>query len=639
MKGTLTQHKRGPRIVVWAVSIMILGLCLWRIHGNLPLRFHEEAHKAIFAESSELLDDQINELRSLGLSLNTPVHISSLLEGDVVIHGRFLHITDMHPDPFYVEGSEIDEQCHCGTGKGSGTASKYGDAILGCDSPMVLVTKTLEWIKENLSDKIDFVVWTGDNVRHDNDRRFPRTESYIFEMNANISTIMKNTFADPNAPDELQLKLIPSLGNNDVYPHNLFSTGPTLQTREMFRIWQDYIPQSQLHTFNKGAYFFQEIIPGQLAVLSLNTLYLFQSNPLVDNCDSRKQPGYQLFEWLGSVLKELRVRNMKVWLTGHVPPSTKNYDESCLRKHIVWAYEYRDVIIGGLYGHMNIDHFIPLDSVAAYKSIKKSRKGGKKKNRSFTADESQDHDSDSGSDCDDLDGVFAPLQGFDDEIAHIRGGVPQNKVAYLDSVRETWYAGIKGKKKSGVAGERYSIAHVSPSVVPTFNPGFRIWEYNTSGLADLINSKGVQFASWDSFFAGLNVMLESRSHEVKITKKTDKTFPPKMPKGTPLGPAYVPQLFTPNRYVSYYLDLALVNNGAKDFNYEVEYATDDKLYNMLSLVVEEWLKYGRTLGAPLRTKDSELEESKVDPVLAQSMWEEYLKNSFISSNYENMGYG
>ena len=81
------------------------------------------------------------------------------------IHGRFLHITDFHIDHHY-QKVVISTKFVTGEGK----ASKYGDAILGCDSPPILVEETFKWITENLIDKIDFIVYTGDSARHDNDK-------------------------------------------------------------------------------------------------------------------------------------------------------------------------------------------------------------------------------------------------------------------------------------------------------------------------------------------------------------------------------------------------------------------------------------------------------------------------------------
>lgn len=628
---------------------------------NEVLSFQASSSSSIVGtEAVQLNTSQIQSIKDLGLTPKTPIKLITLENGEQIINGRFLHITDLHPDPFYKEGSDPEQQCHAG----KGTAGAYGDAILGCDSPMILMNDTIIWIADNLQDKIDFIVWTGDNIRHDNDRRFPRTEMNIFEMNQHVSDLMYETFRNKEDEDDvrrMQVELVPSLGNNDVYPHNLFSPGPTLQTREMFKIWQNFIPQAQLHIFNRGAYFFQEVIPNQLAILSINTLYLFQSNPLVDNCDSKKQPGYKLFEWLGYVLKEMRARNMKVWLTGHVPPNEKNYDISCLRKYIVWSHEYRDVIIGGLYGHMNLDHFIPLDSVAAYKSIKDSKKSEKKllKEMGLLTKDFDDDDDDETSPLGDSNMYRVFDENYDESGITIQGGIPNNKVKYFDTLRDDLYSHVKGKAKSGELSQRYSVAHVTASVVPTFNPGLRVWEYNITNLQENIDLQAkYKFESWDRFFVGLNTMMlnfdkyddeEASTYGVGALKK-DKTLPPKMPANLPLGPAYVPQTYTPERYVQYYADLEKINSGEKKFGYEIEYATDDKLYGMSTLTVDEWIKFARKLGKPIKDeRKHQKRNSKKEPKKSkkqqkelkklEAIWKNYLKNAFVSSDYENKGYG
>lgn len=653
-----------------------------------------------------------DELSRLGLTPKDYVTVISE-DGELVVKGRFIHLTDIHPDDYYVAGSDIDEMCHGEKSKNGKKASKYGDAVLGCDSPPALMYETIDWIKENLKDKVDFMIWTGDNVRHDNDRNYPRSESQIFAMNNNVSDLLYDTFKSSNTsnPRLMDVELIPSLGNNDVYPHNLFAPGPTLQTRELFQIWKSFVPQNQLNVFNRGAYFFKEVIPGQLAVLSINTLYLFQSNPLVDNCDNKKEPGYLLFNWLGNVLAEMRERNMKVWLSGHVPPNEKNYDISCLRKYIVWVHEYRDVIIGGLYGHMNIDHFIPSDSVAAYKSINEDL-GMKFEEESYKIERREDdEEEDSDSDSDDEETVALGTSNywqvfnskFDKDFMRVQGGVPKNKVRYMDGLREDLYAGIKRRKKSGKNGERYSIANVGASVIPTFNPGIRVYEYNIKGLGD--QKKVVK--SWDKFFKELNkgfsVNFEdenveetnggkkwlsaikesvggqngfsiieekirgrqefSDSEESDINEESTesqeannkdenkftntiikewianikgkfnnirdkkdltnilrgkKGFPPKMPGSAKLGPGYVSQLFTPERYVQYYVDLKKANKKDK-VEYEIEYKSEE--YGMKDLTVGEYLRLGR-----------DLKKNK-------KKWKLFVKHAFISSGYEEMDLG
>lgn len=615
-------------------------------------------------ESLQLLNDI--EFTKLGLTPREPVIIKDVKTGkERKLHGRFLHITDIHPDPYYVEGSSIDAVCHTGKpSKEKDVAPKFGKAMSGCDSPVILMEETLRWIKENLRDKIDFVIWTGDNIRHDNDRKHPRTEAQIFDMNNIVADKMTELFSAGNEEDprDFDVSVIPSLGNNDVFPHNMFALGPTLQTREYYRIWKNFVPQQQQRTFDRSASFLTEVIPGKLAVLSINTLYLFKANPLVDNCNSKKEPGYQLLLWFGYVLEELRSRGMKVWLSGHVPPIAKNFDQSCYDKFTLWTHEYRDIIIGGLYGHMNIDHFIPTDGKKARKSLLKAME---QSTRVQQGEDSNEEDEETELNRI-LDHAMAAKEVF------LMRGKPSNKEAYMNTVRDTYYRKVwnklervdeknvenekkkkekKDKKKKKPITrkeliERYSIVNIGGSVIPTFNPSFRIWEYNITDIVNDSNFAVSEYKPWDEFFESLNKIMEdslledemdSSNIEVGINrekmgekknkkkKKNDKTMPIEMPDKYELGPAYVPQLFTPTRFVQFYADLEKINQElhnsfveSKDiFRYEVEYTSDEKPYSMDSLTVGSYLDLA-----------GRLYENK-------PAWEKYVEWSFASSGYKD----
>ncbi|AJU96006.1 Ppn1p [Saccharomyces cerevisiae YJM1342] len=615
-------------------------------------------------ESLQLLNDI--EFTKLGLTPREPVIIKDVKTGkERKLHGRFLHITDIHPDPYYVEGSSIDAVCHTGKpSKKKDVAPKFGKAMSGCDSPVILMEETLRWIKENLRDKIDFVIWTGDNIRHDNDRKHPRTEAQIFDMNNIVADKMTELFSAGNEEDprDFDVSVIPSLGNNDVFPHNMFALGPTLQTREYYRIWKNFVPQQQQRTFDRSASFLTEVIPGKLAVLSINTLYLFKANPLVDNCNSKKEPGYQLLLWFGYVLEELRSRGMKVWLSGHVPPIAKNFDQSCYDKFTLWTHEYRDIIIGGLYGHMNIDHFIPTDGKKARKSLLKAME---QSTRVQQGEDSNEEDEETELNRI-LDHAMAAKEVF------LMGAKPSNKEAYMNTVRDTYYRKVwnklervdeknvenekkkkekKDKKKKKPITrkeliERYSIVNIGGSVIPTFNPSFRIWEYNITDIVNDSNFAVSEYKPWDEFFESLNKIMEdslledemdSTNIEVGINrekmgekknkkkKKNDKTMPIEMPDKYELGPAYVPQLFTPTRFVQFYADLEKINQElhnsfveSKDiFRYEVEYTSDEKPYSMDSLTVGSYLDLA-----------GRLYENK-------PAWEKYVEWSFASSGYKD----
>ncbi|CAI4056486.1 hypothetical protein N7582_000628 [Saccharomyces uvarum] len=614
--------------------------------------------------SFESLKDE--EFTRLGLTPSEPIIIRDIRSGkNRKLHGRFLHITDMHPDPYYLEGTSIDDVCHTGKpDKKNDIAPRFGKAMSGCDSPVLLMEETLRWIKENLRDKIDFVIWTGDNVRHDNDRRNPRTEAQIFDMNDIVAAKMTEIFSAGNEEDprDFDVSVIPSLGNNDVFPHNMFALGPTLQTREYYRLWKNFVPQQQQRIFDRSASYLTEVIPGKLAVLSINTLYLFQANPLVDNCNSKKQPGYQLLLWLGYVLEELRSRGMKVWFSGHVPPIAKNFDQSCYDKFTLWTHEYRDIIVGGLYGHMNVDHFIPADGKKARKSLLKNlEQYGRIREEGEISEEEDETELNRI-----LDHAMAAKEVF------LMGAKPSNKEAYMETVRDTYYRKVwnklqrvesedseksenknkkkknKKKKKKPITREelieRYSIVNIGGSVIPTFNPAFRIWEYNISDIANESDFSISNNKPWDEFFESLDKIMEEslledemnsdnfdsrisseRSDKEKKRKSDDKTVPVEMPDEYELGPAYIPQLFTPTRFVQFYADLEKINkkyysslSESKDvFKYEVEYTSDEMPYSMDSLTVGSYLDLAGRL----------YEDNPA--------WEQYVEWSFASSGYKD----
>jgi endopolyphosphatase len=123
-------------------------------------------------------------------------------------------------------------------------------------------------------------------VRHDNDHRTPRTKHEIYDQNQRTVDKMLEVFgsADRTGYDSPTIiPVVPTIGNNDVFPHNIMKPGPGKFTKKFLRIWKHFIPSDQYHIFHKGGYFWQQVVPGRngrtgstseggLAVFSLNTL-------------------------------------------------------------------------------------------------------------------------------------------------------------------------------------------------------------------------------------------------------------------------------------------------------------------------------------------------------------------------------
>lgn len=465
-----------------------------------------------------------------------------------------------------------------------------------------------------------------------------------------------DTFADPSGVG-LTIPVVPTLGNNDILPHNILLPGPNKWLKYYTDIWRRFIPEEQRHSFDFGGWFYVEVIPNKLAVFSLNTLYFFDRNAGVDDCTTPSEPGYKQMEWLRIQLQFLRTRGMKAILMGHVPParteSKKLWDESCWQKYTLWLQQYRDVVTGGIYGHMNIDHFLLQDT----KDVDIGVVTG-----SSTA--------------------FGTREAMEDELS------AESAADYLQELRIGWSnlvqprsggAEDESRKKGGKKGgkkhpdpwaERYQLSLVSPSIVPNYFPTLRVIEYNISGLEHAaVWSPAVQGVSdpltveyegeEDESYLELRDLPEVESSRKKDRKKHPRKKPkdkkPKDPnltipqppaKDSPPGPAYSPQPLSLTGYTQYFANLTYINNdlvpddgddeesGAgsssswfspsdwllkwregkhgnkkpkkskpkpREFKFEAEYSTrDDKLYKLDDLTVGSFVKLASVMAQSVK---------------------------------------
>ncbi|KAF2631919.1 Endopolyphosphatase [Macroventuria anomochaeta] len=531
--------------------------------------------------------------------------------------GRFLHITDFHPDPFYKTYSSTTAEAACH--RHQGPAGIYGAETSGCDSPFSLVNETFSWIKDNVKDDIDFVIWTGDSARHDNDENHARTQKQIIRQNEFLVEKFREVFGvsdkDRRGVNDYVIPIVPTFGNNDIMPHNIFLQGPNKWTMKYLDIWRSFIPEAQRHQFQQGGWFSVEVIPEKLAVISLNTIYFFTSNPGVDGCANKHEPGYEHMEWLRIQLKIMRERGVKAILMGHVPPARvdgkESWDETCWQKYALWVQQYRDVIVGSLYGHMNIDHFMLQDFAQIDDQTKKGDMAAQIRAKGVDSEIRLLEDGEvtvaSASDYllslrDFWARLPSPLtdsncksrtkSGIWDEEEEDDSSVWEWLMSKISSSREHKNVGKSAKKKylekiGGKYAQRYSASLVSPSVVPNYYPTLRIIEYNITGLEHLhvhgtpgktpAEFPGDQqpffkhdFSDDDGYKREIGALVrrkEKQKNQERISKHSKK-FRFKIPEGpsksAPPGPAYSPQVFTWTRYTQYFANLTRINNDFFD---------------------------------------------------------------------------
>lgn len=517
------------------------------------------------------------------------------------------YTADIHPDPHYKFHSSTAEEdaCH----RGNGTAGYYGAETTDCDTPFALVDETFKWIEENLRDKVDFAIWTGDSARHDSDERIPRDEKEVLNTNRWVANKFVRTFRSDNPRKNLAIPVIPTFGNNDILPHNILLAGPNKWLKAYTDVWGSFIPEEQRHGFERGGWFWVEVIPKKLAVFSLNTLYFFNNNAAVDGCALRSEPGYEHMEWLRIQLQFMRERGMKAILTGHVPPArTENkqlWDETCWQKYTLWLQQFRDVVLGGFYGHMNIDHFTLHDTKSIDIGI--ADEGEEESIRSTLDEElsilsATDYLQDLRKDWSTLPNP-APASrleeaaGEEEEVDENEGDI-ETEARGKKGKKER--KGGKGKKKKknpldkigGQWGERYQVTHVGPSIVPNFFPTLRIVEYNISGLntkatwanalhkrkeitkSDLNDDTTISFDEYwedhpedeyesddESDTASKKNRKKHRKHKKQKKPRDPNLHIPLPPsKTTPPGPAYSPQSLTLLGYKQYFANLTYINN-------------------------------------------------------------------------------
>lgn len=565
---------------------------------------------------------------------------------------------DFHPDQFYktYSSTEADAACH----RGDGPAGIFGAETTSCDSPTTLVNATFKWINDNLKDTIDFVIWTGDSSRHDEDEKIPRTEHEVIATNELLVHKFEEVFGkkdDADPTSDLTIPIVPNFGNNDIMPHNIMQPGPNKWTQKYLSVWRRFIPEEQRHGFSTGGWFSVEVIPNHLTIFSLNTMYFFEHNTAVDGCVERSEPGYQQMEWLRIQLQFIRNRGMKAILMGHVPPAKTEtkilWDETCWQKYTLWLQQYRDVVVGSLYGHMNIDHFLLQDN----KDINNKALRGEAQSISRMA----------------LDDELT-IQSTADYLTELRSGWSQIPDAPTTKSRSSSNSGyfydtiesITKKRKhkktkeekfldkiGGEWAERYSLCLVSPSVVPNYFPTLRVVDYNTSGLennpvaqANCLETMSLQEAEEAHCFIEDENGEEAIGIEKKKSKKgkgkrkKPKSHIPKPPsKSTPPGPAYSPQTLSLLGYKQYFANLTRINddfghaevvdeegwhNGKhsgkephkdklthhNEFTYELEYDTrNDTVFGLKDLTVRSYVDLAGRIGQYKPPKNDLIEDT------------------------------
>lgn len=282
---------------------------------------------------------------------------------------------------------------------------------------------------------------------------------------------------------------------------------------------------------------------------------------------------------------------MKAIMSGHVPPARNDekvgWDETCWQKYTIWMQQYRDVVVGAVYGHMNIEHFVLQD----FHDIDYDRAAGnrpsKSQERLYTSRE---------------DGFKIALNdaGYLQSLRRIWARLPEvpltlgwngenDPSGHVTQEEREYYDKIGGKY-----AERFAVSHMAASVVPNYFPALRVFEYNITGLENLVipaNSEaGLSLPSEELWYSedtgedddmditssddettdeytdlkfrdlARNFFTSSRPSTTRKKKKNHFIIPKPPSKRAPPGPAYSPQALSWLGYTQYYANLTHINN-------------------------------------------------------------------------------
>ncbi|CAG0922168.1 unnamed protein product [Notodromas monacha] len=270
---------------------------------------------------------------------------------------EMLHITDMHWDPEYVEGSEANCNspvcCRGATNIGHirQPAGRWGD--YKCDTPMDAIIEMFAEIRTRHT-RLELVIFTGDIAPHDIWAQTRRSNSELTQ-DATLK-LLRGSFQD--------LPIFPVLGNHETFPSSLFSFRGLgiplgLSTDYIYNLawelWRDWLPPDQEDNVRRGSYYSVVAKPG-LRVVAINTHYCFKMNWSLFIWAGTPDPNGQL-SWLVSELLKAEKANEAVYIIGHIPPG----NHECTP---VWSHNYARIvnrfestIKAQFFGHTHHDEF------------------------------------------------------------------------------------------------------------------------------------------------------------------------------------------------------------------------------------------------------------------------------------------
>lgn len=268
--------------------------------------------------------------------------------------------------------------------------------------------------------------------------------------------------------------ILPTIGNNDVYPHNSLASGPNSCLAQIAQAWVPIVPPQAIEAFRANGSFAYLVRGAPILVISLNTIYLADLNDEVHACDHESSPGAALMTWLAGQVAEAERNRLKVVVIGHVPPTTQWYG-SCREAYAEIVEQHVDTFAAHFFAHRHYDSFTILYSdgsvgIPPGTPIKSSSPGPAR---------------------------FQRLRGSGAE-----GG-----------------EGAFGATKSALGSKNgptpVASALIAPSVLPEFNSALRVAEFASDG----------SFADYKQYYYDLDTSNEQQTMTLQLEYSARQAFP------------------------------------------------------------------------------------------------------------------
>jgi sphingomyelin phosphodiesterase len=210
-----------------------------------------------------------------------------------------------------------------------GSASRWGE--LTCDTPLLLLEHTIEWIKTNLT--YDFVVYTGDTVNHhDVTQTWPKNFAAIETVTKLLQTLGKPIYN--------------VLGNHDTWPiDQLWEDNPVVT--QVATLWENdtLTNGAKVRNFTQGGYY-RTLLNNTVPTCVLNSLW-YDNDNLAVKFDPKKDWGNQ-FLWASQNLDQC-------FLLAHIPPRAGEASKTFN------AFIETVNPVAELYGHSHDDEFVMIN--------------------------------------------------------------------------------------------------------------------------------------------------------------------------------------------------------------------------------------------------------------------------------------